>query len=90
LPDGSVATRYAFAHALYQNAFYDELVKKRRTLLHLRVGEQLMLHYGDRAPRIAVQLAASRIQAEFRIYEKELQYTWRRATLIPPLPIAGR
>ena len=26
LPDGALATRYRFAHALYQNAFYDELV----------------------------------------------------------------
>jgi DNA-binding winged helix-turn-helix (wHTH) protein/tetratricopeptide (TPR) repeat protein len=57
LPDGSVATRYAFAHSLYQNVFYDELVSKRRALLHARAGEQLLLHYGDRAPRIAVQLA---------------------------------
>ena len=57
LPDGSVATRYAFAHALYQNVFYDELASKRRALLHGRAGEQLLRHYGDRAPRIAVQLA---------------------------------
>jgi tetratricopeptide (TPR) repeat protein len=57
LPDGVLATRYGFAHALYQNVFYDELVSARRTLLHNRAGEQLMAHYGDRAPRIAVQLA---------------------------------
>ena len=57
LPDGVLATRYAFAHALYQNVFYDELVSKRREMLHARAGEQLLRHYGDRAPRIAVQLA---------------------------------
>ena len=57
LPDGSLATRYAFAHALYQNVFYDELVSGRRALLHNRAGEQLLAHYGDCAPRIAVQLA---------------------------------
>ena len=57
LPDGVLATRYAFAHALYQNVFYDELVTKRRELLHNRAGEQLLRHYGDRAPRIAVPLA---------------------------------
>jgi DNA-binding winged helix-turn-helix (wHTH) protein/tetratricopeptide (TPR) repeat protein len=57
LPDGVLAARYGFAHALYQNVFYDELVSARRTLLHSRVGEQLQAHYGDRAPRIAVQLA---------------------------------
>jgi predicted ATPase/DNA-binding winged helix-turn-helix (wHTH) protein len=57
LPDGSMATRYAFEHALYQNVFYEELVSRRRALLHARAGEQLLLHYSDRAPRIAVQLA---------------------------------
>jgi DNA-binding winged helix-turn-helix (wHTH) protein/tetratricopeptide (TPR) repeat protein len=57
LPDGALATRYAFAHALYQNVFYDELVSKRRALLHNRAGEQLLKHYGDSAPRIAAQLA---------------------------------
>ncbi|HEX7360749.1 MAG TPA: AAA family ATPase [Bryobacteraceae bacterium] len=57
LPDGALATRYAFAHALYQNVFYDELVSQRRALLHNRAGEQLLKHYRDRAPRIAVQLA---------------------------------
>jgi tetratricopeptide (TPR) repeat protein len=44
-------------HALYQTVFYDELVSQRRALLHNRAGEQLLRHYGDRAPRIAVQLA---------------------------------
>ena len=57
LPDGALATRYAFAHALYQNVFYDEVVSKRRALLHARAGEQLLRHYGDYAPHIAVQLA---------------------------------
>jgi tetratricopeptide (TPR) repeat protein len=57
LPDGALATRYAFAHALYQNVFYDEVVSKRRALLHACAGEQLLRHYGDYAPRIAVQLA---------------------------------
>jgi tetratricopeptide (TPR) repeat protein len=57
LPDGVLATRYGFAHALYQNVFYDELVSGRRALLHRRAGEQLLAHYGGCAPRIAVQLA---------------------------------
>jgi predicted ATPase/DNA-binding winged helix-turn-helix (wHTH) protein len=57
LPDGVSATRYAFAHALYQNVFYDELVNKRRALLHRRAGEELLRHYGEQAPRIAVPLA---------------------------------
>jgi DNA-binding winged helix-turn-helix (wHTH) protein/predicted ATPase len=57
LPDGALVTRYTFAHALYQNVFYDEIVAARRTQLHAIAGEQLLKHYGDLAPRIAGQLA---------------------------------
>jgi serine/threonine protein kinase/tetratricopeptide (TPR) repeat protein len=57
LPDGSLGTRYRFAHALYQNFLYGNLVNKRRMMLHKQVGEQLLKHYGHRAPQIASQLA---------------------------------
>ncbi|MGI8836139.1 MAG: serine/threonine-protein kinase PknK [Pyrinomonadaceae bacterium] len=57
LPDGALATRYRFAHALYQNYLYGTLVNKRRVMLHLQAGEQLVQHYGKRAPQIATQLA---------------------------------
>ncbi len=57
LPDGALATRYRFAHALYQNFLYGQLVNKRRIALHLQAGEQLAAHYGKRAPQIATQLA---------------------------------
>ncbi|HEX4170286.1 MAG TPA: hypothetical protein VHZ55_32875 [Bryobacteraceae bacterium] len=57
LPDGALVTRYAFAHALYQNVFYEEIVAARRTQLHAIAGEQLLKHYGELAPRIAGQLA---------------------------------
>ncbi|MDQ1590385.1 MAG: eukaryotic-like serine/threonine-protein kinase [Pyrinomonadaceae bacterium] len=57
LPDGSLATRYRFVHALYQNMLYAELVSKRRILLHRQAGEQLVKHYGRQSPRIAGQLA---------------------------------
>jgi hypothetical protein len=57
LPDGALATRYRFAHALYQNVLYGDLVSKRRILLHREAGEQLVQHYGKQAPRIAAQLA---------------------------------
>ncbi len=35
LSEGGLATRYRFAHALYQNTFYSGLSSKRRALLHL-------------------------------------------------------
>jgi serine/threonine protein kinase/tetratricopeptide (TPR) repeat protein len=57
LPDGSLATRYRFAHALYQNFLYADLVNKRRVMLHRQAGEQLLRHYSKRAPQIATQLA---------------------------------
>src|ERR1043165_2747808 len=57
LPDGTLATRYRFSHALYQNFLYSDLVNKRRVRLHQQAGEQLLSHYGKRAPQIATQLA---------------------------------
>jgi serine/threonine protein kinase len=57
LPDGSLATRYRFAHALYQNVLYGDLVSKRRILLHRQAGERLAEHYGRQSARIAAQLA---------------------------------
>lgn len=57
LPDGSLAIRYRFAHALYQNVLYGDLVSKRRMLLHRQAGELLLEHYREQSPRIAAQLA---------------------------------
>jgi tetratricopeptide (TPR) repeat protein len=57
LPDGSLATRYRFCHALYQNVLYGELVSKRRIALHRQVGERLAGHYQGQSTRIAAQLA---------------------------------
>src|SRR5262249_40976559 len=57
LPDGTLATRYRFSHALYQTFLYSDLVNKRRVMLHQQAGEQLLSHYGKRAPQIATQLA---------------------------------
>src|SRR5262249_7865627 len=57
LPDGTLGMRYRFAHALFQNVLYEDLVSKRRMLLHRQAGEQLVDRYGVKAPRIATQLA---------------------------------
>ncbi len=58
LPDGSLATRYRFTHALYQNYLYDQLLNKRRALLHRRAGETLESIYGGQASQIAGVLAS--------------------------------
>jgi serine/threonine protein kinase/predicted ATPase len=57
LPDGSMATVYRFSHALYQYFLYDQLLSKRRIVLHRRAGETLeRLHTGHRGA-VASQLA---------------------------------
>jgi tetratricopeptide (TPR) repeat protein len=57
LPDGSITTVYRFSHALYQYFLYDQILSKRRILLHRRAGETLeRLHAAHRGP-VASQLA---------------------------------
>jgi tetratricopeptide (TPR) repeat protein len=57
LPGGSLATRYRFTHSLFQEILYDDLVSKRRILMHREVGEQLIVLHGNEAARIAGTLA---------------------------------
>src|SRR6185369_11398290 len=57
LPDGTVTARYAFDHALYQNAFYARLTNAHRAELHLRIANCYETHYGDQAIEIAPELA---------------------------------
>jgi eukaryotic-like serine/threonine-protein kinase len=57
-PDGSIASLYHFSHSLYQNAFYRDLVPKRRVQLHKLAGESLFKHFQQKAPSIANQLGA--------------------------------
>ncbi|PYO52769.1 MAG: hypothetical protein DMD83_25200, partial [Candidatus Rokuibacteriota bacterium] len=56
-PDGTVAGRYAFIHALYQQVLYASVPIRRRVGLHLRTGERLERAYGPRAGEIAGELA---------------------------------
>jgi tetratricopeptide (TPR) repeat protein len=49
LSDGSLTTRYRFANALYRDVVYDEMLSRKRVLMHRRVGEELArLHGSDR------------------------------------------
>jgi tetratricopeptide (TPR) repeat protein len=57
LPDGTVSTRYRFAHVLYQNAVYQDVLKKRRVVLHRQTGDLIIRSYRENAPRLAPQLA---------------------------------
>ncbi len=57
LPDGSIATRYRFTHALYQYYLYDQILSKRRVLLHHRAGQTLERMYDGQQGRVAGALA---------------------------------
>jgi serine/threonine protein kinase/tetratricopeptide (TPR) repeat protein len=57
LPDGAIATVYRFSHALYQYFLYDQLLSKRRILLHRRAAETLERTYSGQLGRVASQLA---------------------------------
>ena len=56
-PDGTVAARYQFLHALYQQAWYERVTAGRRVQLHRRLGERGELAYGARSMEIAAELA---------------------------------
>jgi DNA-binding winged helix-turn-helix (wHTH) protein/tetratricopeptide (TPR) repeat protein len=56
-PDGTVAARFAFQHALYREALYARLPAGRRVELHRRIGDRLARAYADRADEIAGELA---------------------------------
>jgi DNA-binding winged helix-turn-helix (wHTH) protein/tetratricopeptide (TPR) repeat protein len=56
-PDGTVAERYRFVHALYQHVVYERLSPGRRSQFHERVGARAELGYGERASERAAELA---------------------------------
>lgn len=56
-PDGTVAARYAFRHALYRQVVYGQLPAGRRVNLHGRTGARLEAGYGEETRAIAVALA---------------------------------
>jgi DNA-binding winged helix-turn-helix (wHTH) protein/tetratricopeptide (TPR) repeat protein len=56
-PDGTVAARYAFRHALYQQAVYARLGAGQRVRLHQRLGTRLEAAYGAQAAEVAAELA---------------------------------
>jgi tetratricopeptide (TPR) repeat protein len=57
LPDGTLATRYRFAHGLYGSVLREDLVASRRLELHRGVAERLRHHWGTEAPRLAAEIA---------------------------------
>jgi DNA-binding winged helix-turn-helix (wHTH) protein/predicted ATPase len=56
-PDGSVAGRYAFRHALCRDAVYGRLPPGRRASMHRRIGERLQSGLAGSGDDAAVELA---------------------------------
>lgn len=56
-PDRTLTMRYAFVHALYQQALYADLSPTRRTAISRALAQSLESHYGDESASAAAQLA---------------------------------
>ncbi|HEV8713879.1 MAG TPA: hypothetical protein VGX03_13770, partial [Candidatus Binatia bacterium] len=80
-PDGTVATRYGFLHALYQEVLYERLTAGRRQRLHQWIGEREEAGYGEHAREIAAELALHFEQGrEYRKAVQYLQYAGKNAS----------
>jgi predicted ATPase len=71
-PDGTVAARYGFVHALYQHLWNERVSIEKQQQWHLRIGIRKEAAYGDRASEIAAELAVHFEQG--REYPKAVQY----------------
>jgi predicted ATPase len=56
-PDGTVATRYGFLHALYREVFYERVPVGRRVRWHQQIGHRLEAGYEPQARALAAELA---------------------------------
>jgi predicted ATPase/DNA-binding winged helix-turn-helix (wHTH) protein len=72
LPNGDVATRYGFVHALYKNVLYERLPVSRRVQLHRLIAERGEEVYGERAVEISTELAMHFERA--RDYKRAARY----------------
>jgi predicted ATPase len=71
-PDGTLAARYSFLHALYQQLWHERVSPTLLQHYHLRIGERKEQAYGEGAREIAVELAIHFEQGHD--YGKAVQY----------------
>jgi predicted ATPase len=57
-PDGTLANRLAFRHALYRATLYERLPTARRARLHVVIADRLEKAFGERARELAAELAS--------------------------------
>jgi DNA-binding winged helix-turn-helix (wHTH) protein/tetratricopeptide (TPR) repeat protein len=56
-PDGTVAARYRFLHALHQEVLYNRIPPGQRNRWHRQIGKRLEAGHGGKASEIAAELA---------------------------------
>jgi predicted ATPase len=71
-PDGTLAARYRFVHALHRDVFYNRLAVSARARLHRWVGERQEAAYRERVQEIASELAMHFEQG--REYQRAVHY----------------
>jgi predicted ATPase len=71
-PDGTIAARYGFVHALYQEVMYEQISATRRIRLHRQIGEREEQGYGDQAKEVAAELVVHFERG--RDYERAVRY----------------
>ncbi|HJY81019.1 MAG TPA: AAA family ATPase [Candidatus Binatia bacterium] len=76
-PDGTVAARYEFLHALYREVVYERVPAGQRASLHHKIGERQVQAYGEQAREIAAALAVH--FEEGRDYCRAVHYHARAA-----------
>src|SRR5262247_278332 len=74
-PDGTVAARYSFIHAVYQEGVYERVPAGRRVWLHQRIGARQEAGYGAQAWEIAAELAVHFERG--RDARRAVQYRWQ-------------
>lgn len=70
-PDGTLAARYMFSHAVYQQLWHEGVSPTQLQHYHRHIGERKERAYGERAREIAVELALHFEQG--RDYTKAVQ-----------------
>ena len=71
-PDGTLAARYRFLHALYQHFWHERVSPTQLQHYHLAIGERKERAYGEHAREIATELALHFEQG--RNFGKAVQY----------------
>ena len=74
-PDGTLAARYGFRHAVYQQVWHERVSPTQLQHYHRRIGERKERAYGEQAREVAAELAIHFEQG--REYAKAVGYLYQ-------------